>query len=197
MHSYNPCLLLFLYPSCLFVDCSANRILACQCRFVCQLSLAVCLNCVNSSERGTRRILVRRTESVLRVRPESCALCGGERADYNNQDTLAQRERPTIECSCVSCRLRIRSSAPFSGSFHWLLGCFLCPVAPRSEREVRTEKERQEQAALPTAAYPHCLHWSSSSSPRFSSFLYRLQGTRTCTHRNLAPPTAHRWLVLN
>lgn len=70
----------------------------------------------------------------------------------------------------------------FFGLFRWLLGCFLCPVAPRSERKVRTEKERQEQAPLPTAAYPHCYHWSSSSSPRCSSSLYRLQGTRTCTH---------------
>lgn len=132
-----------LCPSCLFVDCSANRILACQCRLVC---LLLCLSLCKLRERQQPK----RNQNIGKVctlEGQSWAFCGKRRANYN-QDTHSHR--PTIECSCVSCRLRIRSSAPLLGSFG------LLPLPGRSTNQTE-DTERAEEPSLPTAAaYPHC-----------------------------------------
>ncbi len=188
-----------LCPSCLFVDCSANRILYVSVGwFAWSGFVPVCVNCVNSSgsgsssQRGTRRILVKRTESAQQGQ-RVCFVWGEtlkERTTTTRTHTHIEREREReADRGPLSNALReLPSADPLQcacfGLF-WpaaaavvvrLFGCFLRPVAPRTElqRELRTPKEWPKmqpplvKRCLSSAAAAF-VDWSSSSSrPRFS-----------------------------
>lgn len=182
MHSYNPCLFLFsAQVACLSTAAPTEYLLVSVAWFACSCA-CFCVNCVNgSSQRGTR-ILVKCAHWKATV--------GLSVGREERTTTRTHSHRPTIECSCVSCRLRIRSSAPLSGSFG------LLPLPGRSTNQT----EDTERAAF--TANGCCLsslqHWSSWTGrrPQVPGALLRYTHAKNM-HTNLAPPTVHRWLVLN
>lgn len=171
MHSYNPCLFLFsAQVACLSTAAPTEYLLVSVAWFACSCA---CLCKLRERQQPKRN---QNIGKVCTLEGQSWAFCGKRRANYN-QDTHSHR--PTIECSCVSCRLRIRSSAPLLGSFG------LLPLPGRSTNQTE-DTERAEEPSLPTAAaYPHCSIGLRGlvvvlKSPVLFLFIH-MQGTWTCT----------------
>lgn len=163
MHSYNPCLFLFsAQVACLSTAAPTEYLLVSVAWFACSCA-CLCVNCVNgSSQRGTR-ILVKCAHWKARVGLS----VGREERTTTRTHTLTGLLSNALAwvADCGSAPVRL---------FWALLGCFLCPVAPRTK--LRTQKEQkslhcQRLLLILTAALVF-VDWSSSSSPRCSSSLY-------------------------
>lgn len=179
MHSYNPCLPLSLGELLVCrLQRQQNASLSVSLRLL-PLPASLCVNCVNgssssnNSERGTRRILVKRTESVHSGRPENCALCGESQSRLQQPGhTLAQAERETHY------RMLLRE-LPSADSLQCAsFGLFgLLPLPGRSTKRANGGHRKRGRttsttngccclSSLPALVF---VEWSSSSSLRCSS----------------------------